>query len=200
MSSKHLYYTMLAVIILLIVGLVGGAYEAEQLLAARSQQLVGNRLQSAVLADEQDQLTKAKQDIQKYQTLANIARSVVPQDKDQAQTVRQIVGIAAASGIALNSITFPSSTLGGPGGSAAGSTPQLSQLTPVKGIAGVYDLQLSVQSDATHPVPYSRFITFLSALEQNRRTALVDSITLQPDALNRNDVSFTLILDEYIKP
>jgi len=191
-----LYYVLLILIGLLVVGLIGGAYEADKMLKQRSDELVQDRLDSAVLAQEQTELAKAKQDIKKYQSLANIAQSSVPQDKDQAEAVREIVNIAGTNGIALSSVTFPSSTLGGVSSSAASK----SQLVPVKGISGVYDLQITVQSDSAHPVPYSNFINFLGALERNRRTALVNSVTIQPNPKDRNTLSFTLILDEYIKP
>jgi hypothetical protein len=196
MSSKRLYYALLVLIGLLVVGLIGGAYEADKMLKQRSSELVQDRLQSAVLAQEQTELTKAKQDIKKYQSLASIAQSSVPQDKDQAEAVREIVNIASANGIVLSSVTFPSSTLGGVSSSAASK----SQLVPVKGISGVYDLQITVQSDSAHPVAYNNFINFLSNLERNRRTALVNSVTIQPNPKDRNTLSFTLILDEYIKP
>lgn len=199
MNSRRTYYAMLAVLILLVCGLVGGAYGADKLLTRKAQRLADNRLRTAVLAGQEQELARAKQDITKYRSLAGIAASVVPQDKDQAQTVRQIVNIASGSAISLSSITFPNSSLGG-GTTATGSSPQLSQLTPVKGISGVYDLQLTVQSDPNAPVPYDRFVSFLNALEHNRRTALITSITLQPDNKNRDLLSFTLVLDEYIKP
>ena len=197
MNSKRLYIVLLSVIALLALGLLGGAYAVSQLLSGQSKDLVDKRLQIAVLNQEQTELTKAKKDIEKYQSLAVIAESVVPQDKDQAQTVRQIVSIANSSGISLSSITFPSSTLGA---SVASSKDSLSQLTPVKGISGVYDLQITVQSDASKPVAYDKFLSFLDALEHNRRTALVSNISIQPNTLNRNNVSFNLVLDEYIKP
>ena len=197
MNSKRLYFTMLGAIALLVIGLIGGAYGVNKMLDAESQRLVNDRLQIKVLAEEQTQLTKAKQDIIKYQSLANIAKSVVPQDKDQAQAVRQIVDIASANGIVLGSISFPASTLGT---SNKGGTQQLSQLSPVAGIQGVYSLQLNVQSDSNKPVPYNQFIGFLSALEHNRRTALVASITIQPNNKDNSTLAFTLILDEYIKP
>jgi len=193
MTSKRLYFVLIASVCLLVVGLFGGVYGADKLLSAQSSRLVSNRLQTQVLGDEQQQLARAKSDIKKYQDLATVAASVVPEDKDQAQTVREIVNIAQTNGVALSSITFPSSTLGGTSGS-------LSQLTPVKGIAGVYNLQLTVVSDSNKPVPYSNFINFLAALEHNRRTALVNSVTIQPNNKDRNTLSFTLILDEYIKP
>ena len=40
----------------------------------------------------------------------------------------------------------------------------------------------------------------MAALENNRRTALVSAIALQPDAKDPNNVGFTLTIDEYIKP
>lgn len=194
MSSKRLYFTLLGVICLLVLGLIGGSYEAAQLLTDQSKQLVANRQQVAVLSRDHDELSKARQEIKKYQELATIAKSVVPQDKDQAQTVGQIVSIANANGIALNSITFPNSTLGASANSA------LSQLLPVKGTSGVYNLQLTVTSDPTRPVDYAKFISFLNALEHNRRTAEVSSINLQPVSNNRGKLSFTLVLEEYIRP
>lgn len=196
MNSKQLYYVMLAAVALIVIGLLGGAYGVEKVLSGESKQLVDARLKVAVLDNEQHELTQAKQDIKKYQELADIARSVVPQDKDQAQTIQQIVSIAQANGIRLSSITFPTSTLG----TAKGGDGSLSQLTPVKDIKGVYNLQLTVQSDSTHAVPYSQFINFLDSLEHNRRTALVQSVTIQPNDQDRNTLAFTLILDEYIKP
>lgn len=197
-KSKYAYFMMLGLIGLLVAGLIGGAYGANMLLTNESKQLLRNRLQISVLADEQTQLTKAKVDIKKYQDLAAIAQSIVPQDKDQAQTVRQVVDIAAANNIALSSITFPASTLGTTTG--ASSAHNLSQLTPVPGIAGVYNLQLTVQSDALNPITFSQFTGFLTALEHNRRTALVSSITLQPNDKDHSKLSFTLVLQEYIKP
>jgi hypothetical protein len=64
----------------------------------------------------------------------------------------------------------------------------------------VYYLQITVQSNGSQTVPYNKFISFLDALEHNRRTALVSSIALTPDSKNSNNVGFNLTLDEYIKP
>lgn len=197
MNSKRLYFAMLGMIAVLVTGLVAGAFAVNNLLQQESAKLVKNRLQVAVLDEQQRQLIQAKQDVKKYQDLSVIAKSVVPQDKDQAQTLQQIVDIAASNGISLSAITFPASTLGNTG---SASKTQLSQLVPVKGISGVYDLQLTVQSNVANPVPYSRFISFLSDLEHNRRTALINSVTIQPNAKDRSTLSFTLGLDEYIKP
>lgn len=195
MNSKRLYFTLLGIIGLSIIGLAGGAYGMNSILQSQSRQLSGDRLQLKVLDNQQSSLDKAKQDITKYQDLAAIAKSIVPQDKDQVQTVRQIVDIANSSGVNITSITFPSSALGVKTGSL-----QLSQLTPVKGISGLYDLQLTIAVDSQHSVPYASFVRFLTGLEQNRRTALVSDIAITPNAQNHDLIAFNLQLDEYIKP
>ena len=76
----------------------------------------------------------------------------------------------------------------------------ITQLTPVKGVAGVYSLQITITQAPKEPVSYNNFLTFLSKLEQNRRTAQVSSISVQPDSARPDLVSFTLVIDEYIKP
>lgn len=199
MSSKRLYFALLGAICVMILVLIGGAYGVSQLLQAQAHRLSDDRLQVAVLDDQQVQLTKAKQDVEKYQDLSNIVKNIVPQDKDQVQTVRQIVNIASNNGVSLSSITFPTSTLGTVT-KGTGSTLKLSQLTPVKGLKGMYALQLTVQANSDTPVDYNKFVSFLAALEQNRRTALVSNITLTPNSKDRSQLSFTLVLSEYIKP
>jgi hypothetical protein len=210
MNSKRIFFVMVGVLVLEVAAIIGVAYLGNQQLQKQADKLQGYKTQSAVLEQEQTSLTKAKKDVTKYEPLENIAKSIVPQDKDQARAVREIVNIAAESGVKPTSITFPVSTLGGPvaASSSSGTTTPtnnsskaaLSQLTPVKGIKGVYNLQITIQQDATTPVPYPKFVDFLSRLEQNRRTAQVTNIVIQPSATNPNLVAFTLTLNEFIKP
>ncbi len=219
MSSKRLYLILIGSIGLLFVGLIAGTYGANSLLSGQAKKLTSLKAKDMALAQEQLSLTQAKKDIKTYSGLQKILQSVVPEDKDQAEAVREIVNIAAANNIKLTAINFPASTLGtGPGGvattssSSAGSstakpspaasakTSALSQLQPVKNIPGVYNLLITVQGDPNQPVPYSKFINFLEALEHNRRTAQVSTITITPDANNRNLLTFNLTLNEYIKP
>lgn len=216
MNSKKLYFIMLTIVGLLAICLLGGAYGANMLLQSQAQDVVQARSKTTALEQQQVQLTRAKASIAKYQDVAKIAKSIVPQDKDQAQAVRELVKIAEENGVKLGTITFPSSTLGATAAPAAGAattpaagaTPapaaagaaNLSQLKPAPGITGVYTMQITAQSDTTNTTPYNQFVSFLDALERNRRTALVSAITLQPDPKDPSRVSFTLTIDEYIKP
>lgn len=218
MNSKRLHMVLLGLIGLLFVALLAGAYGANSLLSSRAATLTNAKAKAAALKNEQDSLVIAKKEVQQYSSLQKIAQAVVPEDKDQAAAVREIVKIAGDHGVSLSAITFPASTLGASGAAASASTGaatsvrtaptvnansstvKLSQLQPVKNIPGVYVLQITVQSDSNRPVPYSSFISFLSALEHNRRTAQISNITIQPSTNNPNLLTFTLTLNEYIKP
>lgn len=198
MNSKKIFYILSGLLIALGVGVFACAYGANAVLQKQSDTLVGLKASNLATENERAQLVKNKADIAKYHDLNEIAKSVVPQDKDQAQAVREIVNIANQSGInKLSSIAFPPSTLGG---TKVKTSNGLTQVTPVKGVPGVYDLQITITQANTDPVPYSSFTNFLTKLEQNRRTAQVSNITVQPDAKNPNMVSFTLVIDEFIKP
>ncbi len=201
MNSKRLYYVLIAAVALATLGLFGVAYAADGLLKSEAKKLAAAKAINEDLNGQLVELAKNKSDIKKYSELSTIAATVVPQDKDQAQAVQEIVNIAGKSGIRqLTSITFPASTLGVTAKGAAKTPGNITQVTPVKGISGVYDLQLTVVVDGTNRVSYQTFLNFLSGLEQNRRTAQVSSVTVEPDPQNPNQVGFTLVLDEYIKP
>jgi len=198
MDSKKLHLVLTGLLVLLGIGLLVSAREANSLLESRSNTLANLKASDQATTVQKSQLAKDKRDIATYTDLNNIAKSVVPQDKDQAEAVRQIVKLASQSGISqLSSIAFPASTLGG---TTTVKTPNgLTQVAPVKDIPGVYDLQITITQNNATPVPYNDFVTFLQKLENNRRTAQVSSISVQPQP-NTNMVAFTLIIDEFIKP
>ena len=200
MNSKRLYYGLVGLLVILGLGLLFGAHEANTLLENQSVTLVTLKAKNQAMTNEQVQLSNDKKEITTYADLNTIAQSVVPQDKDQAEAVLEIVNLAAQSGISqLSSITFPTSTLGTTT-TGSSANPNLTQLMPVKGIPGVYELQITVTQDTTSLVPYSDFITFLSKLEQNRRTAQVSDIDVQPDQTNPDMIAFNLVINEFIKP
>ncbi len=200
MDSRKVYFILIGVLVLLGLGLLGSAKVANGVLEAKSKNLVNLKAQEQAASASQVKVAKDKKDIATYADLNTIAKSVVPQDKDQAEAVQEIANLASQSGIRqLSSITFPPSTLGSTGTSVKTGA-GLTQVTPAKGIPGVYQLQLTITQDNTSPVPYSSFTSFLTKLEQNRRTAQVSSISIQPDQKNPSQVSFTLIINEFIKP
>lgn len=202
MTSKKLFYVLLSAVTILGIAIFGSAYLANAVLTNKTAALSKLKARGQVLDDLQFALIRNKSDIKEYNELNEIAKAIVPQDKDQTQTVREIVKIAEESGILrLTSVTFPASTLGTTGGSASASaTGGITQVTPITGMSGVYILPITVTNSQNDQVTYTRFMTFLAGLENNRRTAQVSSITITPDSKNPNLVSFSLVVNEYIKP
>lgn len=191
---------------------VGNMYLSKQ--AAKLNEL---KVEDQVLDEQQTALVQAKKDLEKYTDLEKIAKAVVPQDKDQAKAVVELIQIAKASKINIKSVTFPSSNLG-----AKPATPEkkdesssetnkstektspISQAKPVDGIPGVYSLEMTVVSDETASSPYSynQFIDFLSRLENNRRTAQVTQIKIIPTTNDAESpfLNFVLVVTIYVKP
>jgi Tfp pilus assembly protein PilO len=215
LTSKRLYFVLLSLIGLLLVGLIVGTLQINSLLGRKASNLTTVKAKSLALEKEKSSLKKAKEDLKKYEDLYAITQAIVPNDKNQAQAVREIVKIADKNNVKLSSITFPASTLGAsaakatassdtetkkPAAPASSASGSLSQLQAVKEITGVYSLTITIVSDTTKPVPYNQFVSFLEDLESNRRTAQVNTVTIEPKKENRGVLSFTLTLNEYIKP
>jgi hypothetical protein len=209
MSPKRFSLVLLVCLSLLGILALGGAVGGKVLLEKQSDKLTELKLQSKVQEQQQNSLTKAKKDIAAYSELNTIAKTLVPRDKDQAKTVREIASIASESGVSLQFISFPTSTLGqkpasssndGTSGSAAAASNSLTQLKPVSGLEGVYQMDINVQSSTSKLASFDQLTTFLSKLEKNRRTAQVSSLTVNPDSKNRNLISFSLTITVYVKP
>ena len=197
LNAKQVHLFMQAATVAGILAIFGFTYLANSLLGKQADKVKAAHVQAAVAEQKQQQIAKAKADIFKYKDLAAIAKNIVPQDKDQAQTVREVTAMAEASGIRLGSITFPTSSLGTTGGAAKAG---LSQLTPNPAAPGLYSLDITIQSDPSTLPSFAKFMEFLKSIEQNRRTALVKSVSIQPDVTNPTNISFTLTVTENIKP
>lgn len=210
MNSKRLYFVFIGSLCLLFVGLFVVTVNINKIFTKSGSDLTQLKAKNAALEREQLTLNRTMDEMDNYAELRKITQSIVPEDKSQAQAVREIVNIANQYGITLSKISFPASSLGSSAsGASTGSSTinsknskntKLSQLTPVKNIPGVYQLPITVQSDSAQPVRYDKFVSFLNALERNRRTAQVSTITLNPSDDNRNYLSFSLTLNNYIKP
>lgn len=210
MTPKRFFFVMCGVLALLVLLGVGSAVMANNMLTKKNTKLSELKLENEVLEQQKVAILQAQKDIEKYEDLEKIAKQIVPQDKDQARTVRELVALAQQSGIDIGSLSFPSSNLGvkaAPAPKAAEgeasttpkvTAPPITQVTPVEGIQGVYKLEVTVQNG--DPATFPKLITFLEKLETNRRTAQVTDITITPNSANRSNLSFTMKVTVYIKP
>ena len=200
MNGKRAYFIMIGAVCALTLGSITAVFFGDKILQSKAKNLTNLKLDNKVLDEQQTSLAQAKKDIEKYSELEQIAKSVVPQDKDQAEVVREIVKVASDNGVKLSSISFPSSSLGQAAPADSKTTSPLTQVQAVKDIPGIYVLEINIQQDSSSPVTYDKFINFLSSLENNRRTAQVTSVTVQPNAQDRSKLTFSLVVNAYIKP
>lgn len=217
MNARTVNISLKVGIAILFVLFIGSVVAGIYLINQQSTKLTEQQVEAEVLEMQQTALTKAKKDLGSYQELGAIAKSIVPQDKDQAKTAREILTIAEKTGIPITSISFPTSSLGNAAAKkvetptpAAGASsdaapqapaaPPVTQVKPVEGITGLYQLEIIIQSDPSAPRPYSNIQSFLQELETNRRTAQVSQFVITPSSNNINLLSFTLTLNVFIKP
>lgn len=186
------------VISVLLLGTV--VYYGNLSLKTESAKLVDLKATNQSLETQQTNLITAKRDLEKYSDIDEITQEIVPQDKDQARAVREIVTLAGQSGFELESITFPQSNLGASSTTdKTTSNATISQAVPVKGIKGVYSLEAVITPKGN--IPYSQFLSFLEKLENNRRTAQVSSIRIEPATGGDSEfISFTLNINLFLKP
>ncbi len=224
LNPQRMFYLMIGMVVITAGLAVGSVVLGNSFLQKQSRKLVALKLQYRVPEENRASLKRAKSDIEKYSDLGKTAKAIVPQEKDQARTVREIISYAnqtidpvTKNNVHILSITFPGSNLGQaaviiPKAPPTDSktpeaatpkviTPPLSQVLNVEGIQGVYILPITVESDPANPLTFNQVVSFLGKLEQNRRTAQVSQIAITPQkTTNISGLSFTLTINVYIKP
>jgi hypothetical protein len=185
-------------------------------LAAKGSSTEDLKVQSKALDAQIIGLNAAKKEVSQYSYFNDVAKSVLPSDKDQTQAVSDLIQMANLSGFTLQNITFPSSTLGAAALAAPAATDgststtpaavpsSLSQVKPVLGINGLYSIAITVTPASGNLIPdsqqvtYPKLLDFLHRIENNRRTAQVSQVTIQP--LSTGYINFNLTLNLFIKP
>ncbi|MEX1995253.1 MAG: hypothetical protein WD887_00545 [Candidatus Saccharimonadales bacterium] len=172
--------------------------------------MVSLKLQNKIADGQLSNLETAKKEVQQYAYFKEVAKTVIPSEKDQAATVLEILQIASEAGISIQGITFPSSNLGGSSAGAQSdastASPQnvISQSKAVSGIPGLYSIELTITPESgpqvppTRQVTYPKMLRFLKGIENNRHTAQITQVNIQP--LPDEGVNFTLKVHVFIKP
>lgn len=211
MTTKRFYFVMVGLNFLTVGLLVFTIVWGNGMIGFQSEKLKVAKTENKIIDEQQISLLQAKKDVEKYKDLNEIVKSIVPQDKDQAKTVREISKLASEAGVTLRDIRFQTSNLGQtatPPAPATGGTgdtpatptlPTISQVKPIAGINGVFALEIIISSQETNPSTYEELINFLQKLETNRRTAHVDRISIKPIGAGEN-LTFTITLNAYVKP
>src|SRR3990167_3698516 len=190
-------------------------------LSAKSTEVVDLKLKNRTTEAQLSALKIAKAEVKAYAYFKDIAKKVIPGDKDQDQAVVEIFELANEAGIKVAEINFPASNLGGTSSSStapsqtSGQTPPatnptgsstkspISQTEPVAGISGLYSLKATITPYGRLDVTYDKLLAFLNRLENNRRTAQITKVDLNPTELDDGSVAFnnfSLEIYIFIKP
>jgi hypothetical protein len=217
MSPRRFRLVLLGVLALCVIAFLLIFFAGVSLLKSKSQAMVDLKLKNKTADAQLTNLAISKKDIEKYSYFKDIARTVIPNDKDQAQAVLDIFQLAQQSGIGIQSITFPISNLGlktptssgtsttgtdATSGSAASKA--ISQALPVSGIPGLYAIGLTIAPSngptvpAAQQVTYPKMLDFLSRIENNRRTAQITQVNIQNGSTT--GLNFSLVINIFIKP
>jgi hypothetical protein len=188
------------------------------LLGKESQSMVNLKVQSQTADAQLSNLQQAKKQVEQYSYFKDVAKTVIPNDKDQAAAVVEINDMAQQSGINIQSITFPASNLGLTTSTVSSSTQDatkssstanaISQATPVSGIPGLYSLALTITPDSSTTSPskvitYAKMLDFLRRIENNRHTAQITDVNISPAGTTGTTsgfLTFTLTINIFIKP
>src|SRR4051812_28054755 len=101
MTAQRLRLILLAMLGLGIVIFLASASLGLSKLSAKSEDMVGLKNQSQLLEAQLDSLTSAKKEIQQFGYFKEIAKTVIPADKDQARAVLDLSQFADQSGFLI---------------------------------------------------------------------------------------------------
>lgn len=212
-DSKKLRLVFLISLVVSIVAFIAIAVLGLSLLSSKSASMVELKVKSQTAESQLANLEQSKKQVEKYAYFKDVAKTVIPNDKDQARDIVEINRMADEAGISIQSITFPSSSLGqkttqqDATASSSAST-AISQAKPVSGIPGLYSLELTItpEPNSTAPpdkqVTYPKMLDFLRRIENNRHTAQISNVNIIPAATNTSNtgLTFTLTINIFIKP
>lgn len=209
MTSKRLTIVLCLALVVLVMSGAGLTLYANSWLTKKSQNLVTLKLDIAELERVQRINQTAAEYLQRNKESKELLERVIPKSKDQAGAVAELLKIAEESGVTINSITFPASDLGGKRAQSSAKD-TVTQAKPVEGISGILGIEMSVgQIDRIGGISgsgmtYQQLISFLEAVEKNRRTMQVRSLQVQPLAgegtNNIRGYSLTLTMNIFVKP
>jgi hypothetical protein len=228
MTVKKIYRVLLLLFAASIVGSVLLVRYAANWLSESSVELNSLRGEVTELERQWTDLERAKKVLTEQSEYITTLGLVLPEDKDQARVVEELYAIADQANVKIDSVGFPSSTLG----SAAPPKPvasteatastsdastatapapapmkTVSQATPVKEIPGVQAIELSIgtitsKDPSIKGIRYEEMTKLLNLIERNRRTMQIRAIgigqTQNPGSVPTYDLSLSIVI--FIKP
>lgn len=180
-SSKKAFFGLLAGIVAIIAaGAFGYYFFKEQLVAVGSD--VGTlKAEQQTLKEQIKIYEDTKKKIEELDFVKELANSVLPISKEQANVVSELKNFVAQSGLTLQSITFT--------GQDPKASVETTQTEAVEGLTDVRVLPAEVIIEAG--ADYGQILSLLRTIEKNQRKMQITDISLTPNRENKNTFSAT---------
>lgn len=190
LTAKKLFYVMCAGLIVGVLSAGYALYWANGQLEARANDINLLNIEKENLNKKIANAKNLEAKLDESQAIIEVANEVLPESKTQENIVGELIAIAAARNITLESINF--------NGSSTTNSP-VTQADKVDGVAGVFSIGLTT-SFATS---YDNLLQLLRDLEGNKRRFEVTEIDITPNKdENGNVLSYSaqLTILTYVRP
>jgi cell division septation protein DedD len=184
-------------------------------LESNSGELAKLKTDVYVLEQKNIHLDSTRKFLSSHTSEINTLNEVLPTSKDQAKIIKQLDSITEKANVTIESVSFPSSSLGSAPPKVAPATPAetttntpatgqkpeeapkptpkiISQATPLKDIAGVQTISITLGAINSKNLPegasglrYEDMIAFIKELERNQRIMQTSSIEIGQRTLNK---------------
>ena len=203
MTSKKMYFILVAVLSLIILAIAGAMYYSREFITSSSDKLVEAKLKLYTLEETESTYRKNQNILNENSDIAEILKSVVPSEKDQARAVRELNIIAADNGLKVTSVIFPKSDLvitkktTTTGSTTDVKTSAVSQAKAVKNLEGVLgiDVSVDISSPTNTRISTDQILNLLRQIENNLRNMRITSINFSGEG-----DSFNAKLTLFVKP
>lgn len=219
-NSKTIRLLLISGLALAVAAFLATLFIGLSVLKGKSNSMVDLKIKTQTADAQLSNLEKAKKQVQQYAYFKDVAKTVIPSDKNQAEDIIEINRLAGEAGISIQSITFPNSTLGlttsttsataTDATTSSSSKTAISQAKPVSGISGLYSLELTITPESSSTAPpskqltYDKMLDFLNRIENNRHTAQITEVDITPSSTGNSVLgsgfTFVLKLNIFIKP
>ncbi len=184
MKAKQLFWVVVALLVLSVVGGLGGFWLSHQMLGTRITKL--QRLTGDILL-ENDQINRLKKldaDYRQIEPLAQKVASVLPAQKAQADVVAQIATIVRNNGLELGGLTFESTK----------GLPDERSQTQAGSLSGILIMPVRFQTTSS----YAQLQSMLLNFEQQQRFMRVS--TLEISRSDKGQLLANITLEVFLKP
>lgn len=188
MNSKRMFYVMIAVLVLTVVGTGVVYYFAVVNLSKTLVSVDEKEAEFSALSEEVQSFAVSKAEYTLLRSKLGDINQVLPPVKDQSVVIEQLKYIGRSSNMSITGFSFQ----GGQGGEAG---PSAFSLTQSSEIAGASYLATTIAQD---DVAYVDFVSFLNNVNNFRRPYRVTSIQVTPLDAKAERVSFSVDVEAFI--